>query len=233
MSSIDLEEQDISFLPLRDVVFDQLRTKIMQGELAPGTRLMEIGLAEQLGVSRTPVREAIRMLEKEGLAVILPRRGAHVASVSPRQLEDMLEVRRTLETFSVNAAGSRISYKQIEDLRKYNEKYRHAVASKDAVQIAKTDHEFHSCITRIAGNEKIVSILSSLKEQLFRYTYLYAKNCTTLGQSVKEHEMICESFSNGDNNRAVEIIKMHIDHQELVVYLSSLNENVERKKQNK
>lgn len=231
MSSDNLEEQDISFLPLRDVVFEQLRTKIMQGELAPGTRLMEIGLSEQLGVSRTPVREAIRMLEKEGLAVILPRRGAHVASVSPRQLEDMLEVRRTLETFSVNAAGSRISFEQIEELRVNNEKYRKAVRSGDPVMIARTDHEFHSGITKIAGNEKIVSILTGLKEQLFRYTYLYAKYCSTLEQSIYEHEMICDAFSNGDNNRAVEIIKMHIDHQELVVYLHSADENVERNKQ--
>lgn len=229
MESGELEGQDINFLPLRDVVFEQLRTKIMQGELAPGTRLMEIGLAEQLGVSRTPVREAIRMLEKEGLAVILPRRGAHVAAVSPRQLEDMLEVRRTLETFSVNAAGSRISIEQIEDLRNKNRKYKKAVASKDPVAIARIDHEFHSCITQIAGNEKIVSILSGLKEQLFRYTYLYAKYCENIEQSVMEHEMICKAFSSGDNNRAVEIIKMHIDHQELVVYLHSINENVERR----
>ena len=144
MKSDELEEQDISFLPLRDVVFEQLRTKIMQGELAPGTRLMEIGLSEQLGVSRTPVREAIRMLEKEGLAVILPRRGAHVAAVSPRQLEDMLEVRRTLETFSVNAAGSRISREQIEELKERNEKYKKAITSDDPVLIARVDHDFHA-----------------------------------------------------------------------------------------
>lgn len=229
MKSDELEEQDISFLPLRDVVFEQLRTKIMQGELAPGTRLMEIGLSEQLGVSRTPVREAIRMLEKEGLAVILPRRGAHVAAVSPRQLEDMLEVRRTLETFSVNAAGSRISREQIEELKERNEKYKKAITSDDPVLIARVDHDFHAYITKIAGNEKIVSILSGLKEQLFRYTYLYAKHCDNISLSAREHEMICEAFSIGDNNRAVEIIKMHIDHQELVVYLQSIGENVERK----
>ena len=227
MKTDEKEEQDISFLPLRDVVFEQLRTKIMQGELAPGTRLMEIGLSEQLGVSRTPVREAIRMLEKEGLAVILPRRGAHVAAVSPRHLEDMLEVRRTLETFSVNAAGSRISTEQIDELKKRNEKYKKAIASGDPVAIARVDHEFHSYITKIAGNEKIVSILSGLKEQLFRYTYLYAKYCDDIEQSSQEHEMICEAFSDGDNNRAVEIIKMHIDHQELVVYLHSINERTE------
>ncbi len=221
-------EQDLSFLPLRDVVFDQLRTRIMQGELAPGARLMEIGLAEELGVSRTPVREAIRMLEKEGLAVILPRRGAHVASVSPRQLEDMLEVRRTLETFSVNAAGARITQDQIGRLKDYNKTYKKALEAGDPVGIARTDHEFHAFITRVAGNEKIMSILSGLKEQLFRYTYLYAKHCETLKQSAEEHDMICEAFSRGDNNRAVEVIKMHIDHQQLVVYLNGTMEDVER-----
>ena len=227
MKTDEKEEQDISFLPLRDVVFEQLRTKIMQGELAPGTRLMEIGLSEQLGVSRTPVREAIRMLEKEGLAVILPRRGAHVAAVSPRQLEDMLEVRRTLETFSVNAAGSRISTEQIDELKKRNEKYKKAIASGDPVAIARVDNEFNSYITKIAGNEKIVSILSGLKEQLFRYTYLYAKYCDDIEQSSQEHEMICEAFSDGDNYRVGEIFKMQLDHRELVVYLHSINERTE------
>ena len=85
------QEKDESFLPLRDVVFNRLRDEILHGKLKPGARLMEVELADRLGVSRTPVREAIRMLEHEGLAVMLPRRGAHVAGVTEKQLEDVLE----------------------------------------------------------------------------------------------------------------------------------------------
>ena len=85
------------YLPLRDVVFKTLRQAILKGELEPGERLMEIQLAERLGVSRTPIREAIRKLELEGLVLMIPRKGAVVARISENNLRDVLEVRRTLE----------------------------------------------------------------------------------------------------------------------------------------
>ena len=84
------------YLPLRDVVFNTLRQAILMGELAPGERLMEIQLAEKLGVSRTPIREAIRKLELEGLVLMIPRKGAEVAKISEKSLRDVLEVRRSL-----------------------------------------------------------------------------------------------------------------------------------------
>ena len=81
------------YLPLRDVVFNNIRQAILRGELKPGERLMEIALANQLGVSRTPVREAIRMLELEGLVIMVPRKGAQVAQITIQDLNDVLEVR--------------------------------------------------------------------------------------------------------------------------------------------
>ena len=85
------------FLPLRDVVFNTLRKAILTGELKPGERLLEIHLANQLGVSRTPIREAIRKLELEGLVIMMPRRGAEVAQITEKSLRDVLEVRRALD----------------------------------------------------------------------------------------------------------------------------------------
>ena len=82
--SVDMNE----YLPLRDVVFNTLRKAILKGELKPGERLMEIALAERLGVSRTPVREAMRKLELEGLVVMIPRRGAQVANITEKDLND-------------------------------------------------------------------------------------------------------------------------------------------------
>ena len=85
------------YLPLRDVVFNTLRQAILRGELKPGERLMEIQLANKLGVSRTPIREAIRKLELEGLVLMIPRKGAEVAEITEKSLRDVLEVRRALE----------------------------------------------------------------------------------------------------------------------------------------
>ena len=89
------------YLPLRDVVFNTLRQAILKGELEPGERLMEIQLADRLGVSRTPIREAIRKLELEGLVLMIPRKGAEVAKISEKSLRDVLEVRRSLEELAI------------------------------------------------------------------------------------------------------------------------------------
>lgn len=106
------------YLPLRDVVFYTLRQAILKGELDPGERLMEMQLAEQLGVSRTPIREAIRKLELEGLVVMIPRRGAIVAKITEKDLRDVLEVRSSLERLSTELACDRIKEETIEELRR-------------------------------------------------------------------------------------------------------------------
>ena len=105
------------YLPLRDVVFNTLRQAILTGELKPGERLMEIHLANKLGVSRTPSREAIRKLELEGLVTMIPRRGAEVAEITEKSLKDVLEVRRALEELSMQLACERITKEQIEQLK--------------------------------------------------------------------------------------------------------------------
>ena len=95
-----------AYLPLRDVVFNTLREAILKGELKPGERLMELQLASKLGVSRTPIREAIRMLEQEGLAVTMPRKGAEVAKMTLKDMEDVLEVREAPCSWGRRSAAS-------------------------------------------------------------------------------------------------------------------------------
>ena len=104
------------YLPLRDVVFNTLRQAILRGELEPGERLMEIQLAERLGVSRTPIREAIRKLELEGLVLMIPRKGAEVAKISEKSLKDVLEVRRSLEELAIELTCQRITDEGMAEL---------------------------------------------------------------------------------------------------------------------
>ena len=105
----DLKLNMDAFLPLRDVVFNTLREAILKGDLKPGERLMELQLAAQLGVSRTPIREAIRMLEQEGLAVTVPRKGAEVAKMTLKGMEDVLEIREALDILACQLACERIT----------------------------------------------------------------------------------------------------------------------------
>ena len=112
------EEKANEYLPLRDVVFNTLRESILTGEMKPGERLMEIHLANRLGVSRTPIREAIRMLELEGLVTMIPRRGAEVAQITEKGLKDVLEVRQALDALAIELACERITEEEIRELRR-------------------------------------------------------------------------------------------------------------------
>ena len=104
------------FLPLRDVVFNTLRQAILRGELKPGERLLEIQLANKLGVSRTPIREAIRKLELENLVIMIPRKGAVVAEITEKSLRDVLEVRRALEELAIRLACEKMTDSEIKEL---------------------------------------------------------------------------------------------------------------------
>ena len=115
LSPIRLE----GYQPLRDMVFDVLMNAIMQGQLSPGERLLEVQLADEMGVSRTPVREAIRRLELEGFVVMIPRKGAYVAGLSVDDVESVYEIRTALETLAVRLAAQRMEaedYRQLDEL---------------------------------------------------------------------------------------------------------------------
>ena len=212
------ENEEDAFLPLRDVVFKQLREEILYGKLKPGERLMEIALSERLGVSRTPVREGIRLLEKEGLVVMLPRRGAHVASITAKQLEDVLEARRTLETFAVNACCAKITKTRVEELKEANRKFAETVETHDLRAMADSDTEFHNIIIDTAGNEKVKELLVSLKEQIFRYKYEFMKEMEDPTRLVREHNEIVKAIGDCRSDKAVELIRMHIDSQAIAIY---------------
>ena len=148
------------YLPLRDVVFQTLRQAILRGELKPGERLMEIHLAQKLGVSRTPVREAIRKLELEGLVLMIPRKGAVVAEITVTDLEDVLEVRMALEELAVKLACSKITEEQLNAIRQREEIFRKSLYGDDVAACAQADMEFHDAIYAATGNSRLVQIPS-------------------------------------------------------------------------
>ena len=133
-------------LPLRELVFKTLRELILTGELKPGERLMEIHLANKLGVSRTPIREAMRKLELEGLVVMEPRKGAEVAQITEKSMKDVLEVRKILDRLSVELACKRITKEGKERLKKACEAFEQAVKEGEFSNIAMADVKFHDII---------------------------------------------------------------------------------------
>ena len=216
MGSIFQQEMD-EYLPLRDVVFKTLRQGILTGELKPGERLMEIHLANKLGVSRTPIREAIRKLELEGLVTMIPRRGAEVAQITEKSMKDVLEVRKVLDNLSVELACDRITEEEKEQLKHACLDFEDAVKTGDFSMVAKTDVAFHDIIVAATRNIRLSQMVNNLAEQMYRYRFEYIKDSSQHNRLVEEHKEICDGIVNGDKERALKAIEAHIDNQEIAV----------------
>ena len=212
MKDISLKMDE--YLPLRDVVFNTLRNAILTGELPPGERLMEIKLADKLGVSRTPIREAIRKLELEGLVVNTPRKGAEVANISPEDLRDVLEVRRSLEVLAISLACEKMTEETLALLHENIDAFKHSVDAKATSDIASVDVTFHDIIYKSTGNNRLIQILNNISEQMYRYRFEYIKNKEAWNRLVEEHTNIYEAIKNRDKDLAVKSILLHIDNQE-------------------
>ena len=216
-----MQEDDLSkimteyqYMPLRDVVFHTLRRGIMKGDLKPGERLMEIRLANRLGVSRTPIREAIRMLELEGLVVMVPRKGAQVAEITEKDLKDVLEVRMGLEDLAVKFACRRITEKQLEDMDRASRKFVEAVRKEDLTELAQADVEFHDLIYKATGNDRLVQLLNNIREQMYRYRVEYLKDAEIRASLVREHDELLERLRLRDVDGARRITQKHIERQQ-------------------
>lgn len=203
-----------NYKPLRDVVFESLRKAIVEGSLKPGQRLMEVQLAEQLGVSRTPVREAIRKLELEGFVIMLPRKGAYVADMSVKDIIDVLEVRSALEGLAANLAAERMDEKEVEKLKEVSESLNIAMENGNLDEILKKDVEFHQCIFEAAGNKRLTQMINSLWEQVYRFRAGYMSDHNAIRGIKEEHEHLIHAIISGDGEKASKCAKEHIERAE-------------------
>lgn len=202
-----------AYLPLRDVVFNTLREAILKGDLKPGERLMELQLAAKLGVSRTPIREAIRMLEQEGLAVTIPRKGAEVARMTLKDMEDVLEIREALDELAVRIACEKITDEQLKKLISVKEEFEMNTRSGDLKKIAESDERFHDIIYEATGNPKLVVMLNNLREQVYRYRVEYIKNPEHYPVLIAEHEAIVDGVKNHDAKKDRGAMHEHVENQ--------------------
>ncbi len=218
------------FLPLRDAVFNTLRQQILTGELKPGERLMEIHLADKLGVSRTPIREAIRKLELEGLVTMIPRRGAEVAQMTERSLKDVMEVRRALDVLSADLACERITDEEVGELKEACKRFEQAVQQGDFKQIATEDVHLHDIIVQATGNKRLMVLINQLAEQMYRYRFEYIKDLEQHKVLVEEHAAIFDAISSRNRDAAKEAARIHIDNQEKAVMRQIREETAARER---
>lgn len=203
-----------SYRPLRETVCEALREAIKHGVLEPGERLMEVQLAEELGISRTPVREAIRKLEQEGYVIMIPRRGTYVSNVSVRDVKEIFEIRSALESLSTGLATMRIEPEELDRLRALLTEIEGHIQRHDIDQIVATDIEFHGLLYQVSRNDRLVAIISNLKEQLARFRTLSMSYPGRLQETLQEHRAMVEAIAAGDVEAARDAAERHMEQAE-------------------
>jgi DNA-binding GntR family transcriptional regulator len=200
-----------NYKPLREMVFESLREAIILGRLKPGERLMEIQLAEEMGVSRTPVREAIRKLELEGFVVMVPRKGAYVAGVSVKDIADVFEVRSALEGLAAGLASERITEEEMEDLEKA---ILQISGEEDILTVVKGDSLFHEIIYKASRNQRLTQIITHLQEQINRFRLTSLSVPGRLKIAVGEHKKIVEAINSRNTDLANRLASEHMENAE-------------------
>lgn len=204
-----------NYLPLWEGVYQVLREAIVEGTLAPGQHLAEQQLAEELGVSRTPVREALRRMALEGFVVMVPRRGAYVAGMSLKDMNDVFELRMALEGLAAYLAAQRITPQEQVVLKETLEQLEAATAAGDKDQVISTDTRFHALIYAASRNRRLIQIVGNLSDQIqsFRLQSLFAPG--RLKDTMREHKRLMAAIERHDSQAARKLAEEHIRQAEV------------------
>lgn len=205
--------QEQQSMPLRDAVFVSLRKAILTGKVKPGERLTEVKLGKILGTSRTPIREAIRMLELEGLVTIVPGSGAKVSGMTLKDLQEVMEIRSALEQLSAGLASERITEAEKVQLRDACNAFARSTRGGDSMEIAEVDTQFHDMIVKAAKNEKLGKILNSIADNIYRYRYECLIDDERYAHLIAEHKEMYKAIVSGDKEGAEKAALNHVTLQ--------------------
>ncbi|MGB9813216.1 MAG: GntR family transcriptional regulator [Thermovenabulum sp.] len=206
-------EQIIEFSnlkPIRELIYEYIRKKIFTGELKEGERLVEKDLAEKLKVSRTPVREALRKLETEGLVVHLPRKGVVVKGFSKEDVIEIYSIRKALEALAITFTVKNITQSEIEKLKKLNEKMKKAAEKDDTEKLFELLREFNKVLIESCRMPRLINLISTYREYLERFRAITMSQKERKLSALKEHDEIIDAIINRDEKRAQELVQDHL-----------------------
>ena len=216
--SVKFDKLEIrNYKPLGEVVFEYLRNAILNGELKPGERLMEVTIAEQLGVSRTPVREAIRKLEKESFVIMIPRKGAYVADLTKNDILEVLEIRQELEGFAAALSAERMTNEEKAKLSQILESFNEGLANMDKKKMIERDNEFHSFIFGGSKNQRLINLIHELHDQFQRFRLIYFNEFSNYQEIQASHGRIYEAILKNDPKTAREEAESHVESIRILV----------------
>jgi DNA-binding GntR family transcriptional regulator len=196
---------------LNHSIYERLREMIATGTLVTGARIDERAISGQLGVSRTPLREAIAKLAKEGLIEQRPYRGNFVRAFSPKQVNDLYETRMVLEGLSARRAVANLTDEGLAELTGILDDIQHALAQADIVAFSAADQRFHSTIARLSGNETVIESLERLRAQVQLVRLAANRDPDLVERTARERPAILAALRDRDADRAARLMEEHID----------------------
>ena len=197
---------------LHDAITSHLRDMIIEGELEPGKRIYEGPLCERLGVSRTPLREALRYLASEGLVELTPQRGASVRRFSAKDIQDMLVLIRTLEELAGRLACIEASDEEIAEVRKLHDDMLDYYREENRLDYYKTNQRIHSAIAALSHNESLIQVHASLQSKLKRVRFIGHEGREKWAAAVAEHESMIKALEERDAPALVSALSEHLEH---------------------
>ncbi|MCK9408855.1 MAG: GntR family transcriptional regulator [Bacteriovoracaceae bacterium] len=214
MAKIDNNSLIVDFTdlaPLRDRIASSIRNAIIDGRMLPGTRLTEQELVSMLGVSRTPLREALLLLDAEGFVNVLPRKGAVVSAITKEDVEEIYGAKSILETAAAKLACEKISYETIESLSELTNEMEAAMNDerKDYRTMLNLNSEFHQLLSDAGGNKRISQFIRNLRSQTLRYNYIYLSLQSRIETSIADHRHMIEALKQRDKERIAQLIQDH------------------------
>lgn len=208
MSNLDFSTSDTS---LRNKVFQYIRSQIIAGVYPPGETILETKLADELGVSRTPVREAIWLLEVEGLVEVAAKKGAVVLGISDKDVSDIFAMRQLLEALAARWAASRLTDDEIKELQKICDLSEFYAQKRNMEELAELDNRFHQLIYEASGSRMLNMTLSNLHKYVLQARLHSINTDNRFSQSVTEHLTLLEAFRNRDPEAAEKAMTNHVN----------------------
>jgi len=193
-------------------VYHILKKEIIKGSFKPGDKVLEGKIAEQMGISRTPVREAIRELATEGFVILSPNQGVVVRSVSAENIREVLQIHSALEGLAARLSCEVINEEGLKELENYANKMEELVNKKDSSSYSEIDLKFHELIVNNCGNKRLIQMRKNISDQAQRYRIGSLSIPRRLKESLKEHQKILKAFKTKDPKKADSTSQKHIQN---------------------
>jgi len=191
-------------------IAESIKTAIIKGKFKPGEKISEGDLAESMGISRTPLREAFRKLENEGFIQIIPRKGAVVADIDAEEAINLYEIKSTLEGLAARLAASKMKEKAIGKLEKVNEELKELIDKNDLESFYRVHTRFHEGFVKLCGNKRLIQIISNLNDHFNRFGIISLTLPGQFEKAIEQHAEIIEAFKSGDQNLVEQKVKTNV-----------------------